>query len=120
MAVAASRELRVVNPATLELVGMVPATDPAHVQEVVVEARLPQRRFAEATLRDRRDLLLRVADLALERRDEIAATVMAETAKPRTEAYTTELFPALDAPAVLAAHRERLPPPAPVGSPQLL
>src|SRR4051795_2060709 len=108
MAVAASRELRVVNPATLELVGMVPATEPAHVQEVVVEARLAQERFAEATLRDRRDLLLRVADLALERRDEIAATVMAETAKPRTEAYTTELFPALDALVFLAANLEKL------------
>src|SRR5881409_632241 len=97
MAVAASGELRVVNPATLELVATVPATDPAHVQEVVTEARIAQERWGEAALSERRDLLVAVAGLALERRDEIAATVMRETAKPRTEAYTAELFPALDA-----------------------
>src|SRR5436305_10614837 len=108
MAVAASRELRVVNPATLELVATVPATDPAHVQELVVEARLAQERWAEGTLADRRDLLLRVAGLALDRRDAIAATVVSETAKPRTEAFTTELFPALDALVFLAANVEKL------------
>jgi acyl-CoA reductase-like NAD-dependent aldehyde dehydrogenase len=108
MAVAASRELRVVNPATLELVATVPATDPAHVQELVVEARIAQERWAAATLADRRDLLVRVAELALDRRDAIAETVVSETAKPRTEAFTTELFPALDALVFLAANVEKL------------
>jgi acyl-CoA reductase-like NAD-dependent aldehyde dehydrogenase len=40
MAVAATGELRVVNPATLELVGTVTTTDPAAVQEIVSEAKL--------------------------------------------------------------------------------
>ena len=40
MAVAANDELRVVNPATLELVGRVTTTEPAAVQEVVTEAKL--------------------------------------------------------------------------------
>jgi len=97
VAVASSGSLRVVNPATLELVAAVPATEPAHVQELVAEARIAQERWAEAPLADRADLLGRVADLILERLDEIAGTVVSETAKPRTEAYTSELFPALDA-----------------------
>jgi acyl-CoA reductase-like NAD-dependent aldehyde dehydrogenase len=119
MTVAVRGELRVVNPETLEVVGTVPATDPAHVQEIVVEARLAQERWAEATLADRRDLLLEVANLALERRDEIAATVVAETAKPRTEAFTTELFPALDALVWLAAEAPKLLAPERVRYPQL-
>jgi acyl-CoA reductase-like NAD-dependent aldehyde dehydrogenase len=40
MAVAATGELRVANPATLELVGTVTTTDPAAVQEIVSEAKL--------------------------------------------------------------------------------
>jgi acyl-CoA reductase-like NAD-dependent aldehyde dehydrogenase len=39
MAVAATGELRVVNPATLELVGTVTTTDSAAVQEVVTAAK---------------------------------------------------------------------------------
>ncbi len=117
MAVAAGPELRVVNPATLELVGTVPVTDPAHVQELVVESRLAQERWAEATLADRRDLLVRVASLVLARVEEIAGVVRSETGKPRTEAYTAELFPSLDAltwlagsvTSLLASERVRYP-----------
>jgi succinate-semialdehyde dehydrogenase/glutarate-semialdehyde dehydrogenase len=119
MAVAASRELRVVNPASLELVATVRATDPAAVQELVTEARLAQERWAEATLGDRRGLLVAVSELVLGRLDEIADTVVAETGKPRTEAYTTELFPALDALVWLARNAPKLLAPESVRSPQL-
>ena len=65
MAVAAPGELRVVNPATLEVVGSVATVDPSAVQELVAEARLAGERFAQAPLDDRRALLVRVAELAL-------------------------------------------------------
>src|SRR5471030_2021809 len=97
MAVVDRDELRVVNPATLEVVGSVRATEPAALQGAVDAARLAQARFAGATLGERRELLVRVAELVLERADEIADVVVSETAKPRVEAFTTELFPALDA-----------------------
>src|SRR4051794_3712331 len=119
MAVAASRELRVVNPASLELVATVRSTDPAAVQELVTEARLAQERWAEATPADRRGLLVAVSELVLGRLDEIADTVVAETGKPRTEAYTTELFPALDALAWLARNAPKLLAAEPVRYPQL-
>ncbi|MGZ4333587.1 MAG: aldehyde dehydrogenase family protein [Gaiellaceae bacterium] len=119
MAVAASGELRVVSPATLEVVGTVPATDPARVQELVTEARIAQERWAEATLDDRRGLLVRLAELTLARLDEIAETVIAETGKPRTEAYTSELFPALDSLVWLARSGPRLLAPERIRYPQL-
>ena len=62
MAVVASGELRVVNPATLEVVGTVSTTDPAAVQEIVSEAKLAQVAWAETPVADRRALLLRVAE----------------------------------------------------------
>jgi acyl-CoA reductase-like NAD-dependent aldehyde dehydrogenase len=117
MAVVDRDELRVVNPATLEVVGSVRATEPAALQGAVDAARLAQARFAGATLGERRELLVRVAELVLERADEIADVIVSETAKPRVEAFTTELFPALDAlvwlakwtPKLLAPERLRYP-----------
>ncbi len=119
MAVAASGALRVVNPATLEVVGIVPTVDPAAVQELVTEAKLAQEGFGEATAADRRALLVRVAKLVLERADEIADTIVAETAKPRLEAFTTELFSALDALTWLARNMPKLLAPERVRYPQL-
>jgi acyl-CoA reductase-like NAD-dependent aldehyde dehydrogenase len=119
MAVAATGELRVVNPATLELVGTVTTTDPAAVQEIVSEAKLAQEAWGETLLADRRALLVRVAAAVLERADEIADTVIAETGKPRVEAFTTELFPALDALVWLAKQAPKLLAPERVGYPQL-
>jgi len=119
MAVAAPGELRVVNPATLELVGTVMATEPADVQELVTEAKVAQEAWGEASPGDRRKVLQQVSKDVLRRAGEIADTVVAETGKPRVEAYTSELFPALDALAWLARHAEALLAPERVGYPQL-
>ncbi|HEX4677962.1 MAG TPA: aldehyde dehydrogenase family protein, partial [Gaiellaceae bacterium] len=119
MAVAATGELRVVNPATLELVGTVTTTDTAAVQEIVTEAKLAQEGWGETPLADRCALLVRVATTVLERADEVADTVVAETGKPRVEAFTTELFPALDALVWLAKEAPALLAPERIGYPQL-
>jgi succinate-semialdehyde dehydrogenase/glutarate-semialdehyde dehydrogenase len=119
MAVAAQDELRVLNPATLEVVGSVRTTDPATLPELVAASRLAGDRFAEVPLAERRALLVRVAGLVLERADEIADVVVAETGKPRVEAFTTELFPALDALVWLARHAPKLLAPERLRYPQL-
>jgi len=54
MAVAASGALRVVNPATLEFVGMVASTEPSAIQELVSEAKVAQPGWGETPLADRR------------------------------------------------------------------
>jgi acyl-CoA reductase-like NAD-dependent aldehyde dehydrogenase len=97
MTLAAATELRVVNPATLEPVGVVPVTDAEGVAAQVDAARTAQAAWAEASVREKRAVLERLGRLVLDRADEIAGTVVAETAKPRVEAFTTELYPALDA-----------------------
>src|SRR5438046_3086173 len=119
MTLAAAIELRVVNPATLESVGTVPVTDAAGIATRVAGARAAQAIWGEASVREQRAALQRLARLVLAGADEIAETVVAETAKPRVEAFTTELYPALDAvawlaqtaAAVLAPERLRYPQP---------
>ena len=119
MAVAASGELHVVNPATLEPVGSVATTDPTAVQELVTEAKLAQEPWGDSSLADRPALLVQVADVLLDRPDGIADTVVAQTGKPRVEAFTTELFPAVDALVWLAKNAPKLLAPERVGYPQL-
>src|ERR1041384_1111829 len=108
MAVIAPGELQVVNPATLDVVGSVPATHPSAVQEIAVEARLAQEAWGEQPVEERVAVLRRVAHAVLDRADEIADVVVAETGKPRTEAFTSELFPAVDALAWLVDEAPRL------------
>jgi acyl-CoA reductase-like NAD-dependent aldehyde dehydrogenase len=108
MTVVAGGVLEVVNPATLEVVGSVAVDEPAAAPARVAEAVEAQARWAERTPAQRAAALRELSRLVLSRVDDIAATVISETAKPRVEAYTTELFPALDALAWLARNAPRL------------
>ena len=108
MAVAASGELRVVNPATLELVGSVRPTVRTAVQEVVAEARLAQERCGRAAARRAaRAARPGCATLVLDpcrrarRRDRRGDGQAARRSVP------TELFPALDALLWLARNAPR-------------
>lgn len=94
--VVAEDELRSIDPATLEQVGSVPVTPPEAIPELVAEARLVQRRWAESTHADRRALLVRVAHVLLDEAEELAATITAETGKPLLESYVAELFLGLE------------------------
>lgn len=120
MATTAPRVLQVVNPATLEPVGTVPATDPAAVQEAVSEALLAQERWAETTFAERAALLGRVATVVLDGFDEIAATITAEVGKPRVESAATDLLPALEAVVWFGRNAERTLRPEAVGAPAFL
>jgi acyl-CoA reductase-like NAD-dependent aldehyde dehydrogenase len=108
MTVAAAKALTPVDPATLEVVGSVEVTPPEAIAEIVAEARLVQRRWAESTQADRRTLLVRVAHFLLDSADELTHTITAETGKPVLEAYTAELFLALEQLRWTAANAERV------------
>ncbi|MGL6280637.1 MAG: aldehyde dehydrogenase family protein, partial [Gaiella sp.] len=92
----ASDVLVPIDPATLRPVGRVPVADPAAVAEAVAEARAAGRDWAERPLEERAAVLRRVAheivadDLAL------ARTIVDETGKPIVEAYTHDLFVAVE------------------------
>jgi acyl-CoA reductase-like NAD-dependent aldehyde dehydrogenase len=99
-------ELHSFNPATLEQVGSVRTTAPEEVTELVAEARLAQQGWARESLEARKRLLAGVARVLLDRMDEIAATVTAETGKPLTESFASELLVAVENVRWLAASVE--------------
>jgi acyl-CoA reductase-like NAD-dependent aldehyde dehydrogenase len=110
-------ELRSLNPATLELVGSVPVTEPSAVDEIVARGAEAQERWAEESLDARRRLVLDAARVLLDRMDELAETVTAETGKPLVESLTSEVlvsvenarWVAANAPRVLRAERAPFP-----------
>jgi acyl-CoA reductase-like NAD-dependent aldehyde dehydrogenase len=112
-------ELRSVDPATLEELGVVPVSPPEEISEAVGEARVAAERWARSSFAERRDLLGAVAQEVLARADLLTATVTAETGKPLVESYTAELFVSLDnivwaasnGPRVLRPERLRFPQP---------
>src|SRR5919198_1603532 len=104
----AEDELRSLNPATLEVVGSVRTTDPAELGKVVAQAREAQARWAQTSLDDRRRLVLDVARVLLDRMDEIAQLVTAETGKPLVESYTAELLVSVENARWVAAHAPRV------------
>jgi succinate-semialdehyde dehydrogenase/glutarate-semialdehyde dehydrogenase len=99
-------ELRPVNPATLEPVGVVAVTD--DVTTIVAAAASAQSAWSRTSFDDRRALLERVTRVLVARKDEIAATITAETGKPIVESYTTELMLGVEQVAWLAKHLERV------------
>jgi acyl-CoA reductase-like NAD-dependent aldehyde dehydrogenase len=100
--------LEVRNPATLEVVGAVPAASPEAVQEAVSEARLAQIAWAGSSFAERRSLLGRVAEVLLDHLDEIAETITAETSKPLVESLTTDLIVGLESLVWTASNVERV------------
>jgi acyl-CoA reductase-like NAD-dependent aldehyde dehydrogenase len=101
-------ELRSLNPATLEVVGSVRTTDHAALEEIVARAREAQARWAETSLDERRRLVLDAARVLLERMDEVAALVTAETGKPLVESYTAELLVSVENARWVAANAPRV------------
>src|SRR5690242_3208427 len=105
------------NPATHEQVGAVVRTQPSEVPALVAAARAAYEQWAAQSVAAHSRVLRNVVRVLLARADEIVETVVAETAKPRTEAIASELYAACDqaswlarsAPSVLAEERVSFP-----------
>jgi succinate-semialdehyde dehydrogenase/glutarate-semialdehyde dehydrogenase len=102
----AEGQLRPINPATLAPVGAVPVT--LDVAPFVAGALAAQEEWRRSAFAGRRELLDRVSRVLLARKDEIAATITAETGKPIVEAYTTELLLGIEQLAWLARNVEHV------------
>jgi acyl-CoA reductase-like NAD-dependent aldehyde dehydrogenase len=112
------RELVVVNPATLEVVGSVARSGADELDATVSAALRAQDGFARAPLRSRRQLLQRFGEAILDAAPEIAATVTAETGKPLLESVTADVMVGLENVHWLARHFEPILRPERVPFPQ--
>ncbi|WP_280234296.1 aldehyde dehydrogenase family protein [Nocardia cyriacigeorgica] len=90
------RRLGLSNPATGDEVGEIVVSTADEVAEVVRRARAAQPGWAARAVTERADIIRRAVDVLVSRRDEIVATVQAETGKPRVEALAIEIVPACD------------------------
>jgi acyl-CoA reductase-like NAD-dependent aldehyde dehydrogenase len=91
------KQLESFSPLTGELVGAVDTLTPAAVQKVVDDVASVQPAWAELRLSDRAAYMRRAADVLLESIDDLAELLTIEQGKPRTESYTMELLPTIDA-----------------------
>ncbi len=85
------------NPATGEWIGAVAVTAPDEVDAVVRAVAKVQPFWAQLTLGDRARYLERAAQVVIDEADEIRDLIVREQGKPRTEAFTMEILPTIDA-----------------------
>jgi acyl-CoA reductase-like NAD-dependent aldehyde dehydrogenase len=115
MATTVAPELVSFNPATLEAVGSVRRTDPGDLPGIIAASRAAQQRWWALGPSARAKVLREAARVVRVHADEIADSIVAETAKPHTEVIGNELYAAVDhaawlgreAPRVLADERVR-------------
>ncbi len=96
-AVTATARLESFNPATGELLGAVEITAPEDVPAVVDAIAEVQPFWAQLTLEDRARYLERTAQVLIDEADEIRDLIVREQGKPRSEAFTMEVLPTIDA-----------------------
>jgi len=83
---AAHEELEVVNPATEETVGSVPAAQPEDVELAVATAKRAFAEWSKTDVEKRAAILTKAADLIQANAKELAATLTSEQGKPIAEA----------------------------------
>jgi acyl-CoA reductase-like NAD-dependent aldehyde dehydrogenase len=108
MAMTAAPELVSVNPATLEAVGSVRRTEPDELPKIVAAARAAQERWWAIGPAARAGVLREAARIVRAHADAITDSIVAETAKPRTEAIANELYAAVDHATWLAKQAPRI------------
>src|SRR5437868_13060539 len=108
MATTAVPELVSVNPATLEPVGSVRRTERDELPSSIGAARVAQERWWAVGPSGRARVLRDAARVLRSRADELADAIVAETAKPRTEAIANELYTAVDRASWLAKQAPRV------------
>ncbi len=81
------RVIKVMNPATNELIDTVPSLSKEEVDEAVEYAHSVQKEWEEKSVVARCEILTKFANLVLEHTDELAKLLSDETGKPIKEAY---------------------------------
>jgi acyl-CoA reductase-like NAD-dependent aldehyde dehydrogenase len=90
------RRLGLASPATGESVGEIVVSTPDEVTAAIARARAAQPAWAALPAAKRAAIIARALDVLLDRKDEILATVQAESGKPLVEALAIEIVPSCD------------------------
>ena len=93
----APQSLQSRNPATGELLGSVVLTEPARIEEVVLDVARVQPLWALLRVRDRARYMRRMAQAVIDDFDSLLAALSREQGRPRAEIASLELLAAIDA-----------------------
>ncbi|HEU0303377.1 MAG TPA: aldehyde dehydrogenase family protein [Gaiellaceae bacterium] len=100
--------VRSVNPATLDVVWEAPVARDGDLGDAVAAAAAAQEQWRRTTAAVRRRLFERLVETLLDRADEVASSVTAETGKPLVESYSAELFVAAESARWIGRNAERV------------
>src|SRR3954454_9130705 len=113
-------ELESISPLDGRRLGAVPTLAPQAVQSVVEEVAGVQPFWAGLALTDRARYMRRAGQVIIDSLDELATLLTREQGKPRTESYSMELVPTIDALRWIAETGQRILAGEPVGLPLFL
>jgi acyl-CoA reductase-like NAD-dependent aldehyde dehydrogenase len=99
--------IRCHDPATRELLGVVPVDGPADVQRAIARARAAQAGWRETSFALRRRVLRRVADSVLASVDDLVDLVVRDSGKTRENALMGEIWTVLEKLRWTIAHGEQ-------------
>jgi acyl-CoA reductase-like NAD-dependent aldehyde dehydrogenase len=111
-----SAAITAINPANKQVLGVVPVTSAAVIDETVMRARQAQAAWAARSLDSRLAVIEQFRQMLFDGKEDLAKVITSETGKPRIEALIAEVFGVLEtcswlrskAAKVLAPERVRL------------
>ncbi len=86
-------EIRCVDPATQEVLGVVPVSTPAQVKDAVARARRAQKAWRNTSFAQRRRVLERVLDRVLDEDEQLIEAIVRDCGKTAENALMGEIWP---------------------------
>ena len=84
------------SPVDLSHIDTYECTSSEEISSIMTQAKVAQSEWKKTTIKERVELMHRVADVVIQQQDRIMDVVMRETGKPEQEAMSMEVFSAVD------------------------
>jgi len=95
------------SPVDLSHIDSYECTSSEEISTIMTQAKIAQSKWKETTLKERVELMHRVADVVIQQQERIMEVVMRETGKPEQEAMSMEVFSAVDSLVFYAKRAEK-------------
>jgi acyl-CoA reductase-like NAD-dependent aldehyde dehydrogenase len=101
------KQLTLKSPVDLSHIGTYDCATSDEISVVMTQAKIAQAKWKKTSLKERVELMHRVADIVIQQQDRIMDVVMRETGKPIQEAMAMEVFSSVDSLVFYAKRAEK-------------
>ncbi|MFT7436274.1 MAG: acyl-CoA reductase-like NAD-dependent aldehyde dehydrogenase [Psychromonas sp.] len=101
------KQLTLKSPVDLSHIGTYDCATSDEISVVMTQAKIAQAKWKKTSLKERVELMHRVADVVIQQQDRIMDVVMRETGKPIQEAMAMEVFSSVDSLVFYAKRAEK-------------